>query len=170
MSGHSFAHHKLTMHLYIWSCLYSAYKLYTGHRLDNPMHGKWLCISLCIYLHLVTGGNVWEVRSVKPNSQQIHTGRHTHTSPHTWTEIFAHHTQTAAPRLPRPPTSLPHTGLLLVPSLFPRGNIIFFPPSPFQIITIGQTFSSFTFFKTFKHISVGKKAGEINFIKSNTAD
>lgn len=37
----------------------------------------------------------WEVRN--PTRRQIHTGRRTHTSPRTWTEIFTHHTQTTAP-------------------------------------------------------------------------
>lgn len=89
------------------------------------MHAEWLCISERVYIYpcwQVGMCERWEVWN--PTRRQIHTGRRTHTSPsHLDRDLHTPHTD-HCPSSSSSPTSSHHpslhTGLLLVPSLFPR--------------------------------------------------
>lgn len=128
------------------------------------------CAFLSVYIYTWWQVGMCERWDVWNPTRSRYTLGGIHTLPLTLGQRSSHTTRRPLPLVcpgPQPPSPTPVFSLF---PLFSHGVTSFFPPSPFQIITIGQTFSSFTFFKTFKHISVGKKAGEINFIKSNTAD
>lgn len=87
-------------------------------------HCMTVHFSVSIYLHLVTGGNVPEVRSAKSNSAGD-TQRRPHTSFHTWTEIFTHHTDHCAWSVWTPASHCKHKSGIGA-SLFPAHLFGFF--------------------------------------------
>lgn len=97
-------------------------RTYCGYN-EQPGHPDacWMTVHfwVCIYLPLVTGGNVWEVRSAKPNSAA---DTHIHTLPLTLGQRSSHTTHRPLPLVcPTPPCIHPHQsapGSLTFPTLY----------------------------------------------------
>lgn len=109
----------MTMHIHtLCVCsTYSAYSVQPGH----PCAG-WMTVHfwVCIYLPSVTGGNVWEVRSAKPNSTaDTHWTTYTHFPSHLCRDLHTPHTDHCPLVCLTPPPLRPHrSASLSFPTLY----------------------------------------------------
>lgn len=125
-------------------------------------------------LYIFTLGDRWEcVRGEKCETQlaaDTHWAAYTHFPSHLDRDLRTPHADRcpSSAQAPQPPSPTPVFSLF---PLFSHGVTSFFSSFPFSDNHYRTNlFLLHIFLKTFKHISVGKKAGEINFIKNNTAD
>lgn len=115
--------HDDNAHKYCVVCVcltYSAYSVQPGHP-----DACWMTVHfrVCIYLPLVTGGNVWEVRSAKPNSTaDTRWTTYTHFPSHLGRDLHTPHTDHCPSSVWLPPSSLPlhrsAPGSLSFPTLY----------------------------------------------------